>query len=78
MAKLMGRIRISFNTCQITFKTRIGLKHMKRGGGVKDRFERVFVFCIVAGWDQCGETKHTRAGERRFTLVMSVTRLSSL
>ena len=46
MAKLMGRIRISFNICQITFKTRIGLKHMKRGGGVKDGFERVFVLLL--------------------------------
>ena len=31
---------------------------------------------VVAGWDQCGRTKHMR--EKGFTPVMSVTRLSSL
>ena len=65
----MARSRISFVICYIAFKTRISFKkHMKRGAhllapgpeDVKGGFVREF---IVAGWDQCGGTKHRRERE---------------
>ena len=79
LAKLMARRRISFAICYITFKTRISFEeHMKRGAhllapGAGRVCEGIHV---VAEWDQCGGTKYKR--ERRFTPVISETRLLSL
>ena len=73
----MGQRRISFVICYIAFKIRISFnKHMKRFASQPEEGRVCEEIHVVAGWDQCGGTKHTR--ERGITPVMYVKRLLSL